>query len=154
MCAYAVTDLTSFLRGSWDLTRDIVDEAGQRMGAFTGVGVFTGQVGQLRYDEHGQLRMGEHRAPASRTLYYRPQGPVCCTVWFDDGHYFHDLCLDTGTWRVGHPCRDDQYDGAFEVFGPHSWRQSWYVAGPQKGYSMYTEYTRRTEPDRSARTSR
>lgn len=150
MPTYRVTDVADYLSGAWDLTRDIVAEDGARLGTFTGVGVFAPHDGVfaphgdvLRFHEQGTLRMGDHDGTASRTLFYQPEGARRCTVWFEDGHYFHDLELDTGAWQVRHPCRADLYDGRFEVTGPDQWTQRWRVAGPEKAYTMSTLYTRR-----------
>lgn len=142
MCSYPITDLAGFLRGTWELARDIVDAEGAAIGAFTGVGVFAPEGELLRYDESGQLRLGEHHGEASRSLRYRPEDSARCTVWFDDGHFFHDLRLDTGRWHVRHPCEGDRYEGAFEVLAPDRWQQCWYVSGPGKKYSLITRYTR------------
>lgn len=142
MCSYPITDLAGFLHGTWQLSRDILDADGAVMGAFTGVGVFDPDGGLLRYHESGRLRLGDHHGEASRSLRYQPEGSARCTVWFDDGHFFHDLRLDTGFWRVGHPCQQDRYEGTFEVLAPNRWQQCWYVSGPGKKYSLTTRYTR------------
>lgn len=145
--SYRVTDVAAYLRGAWDLSRDIVAEDGTRLGTFAGVGVFAPQDGELRFHEQGTLRTEHHEGSATRTLYYRPEGATRCTVWFEDGHYFHDLQLETGTWQVQHPCRADLYHGEFEVTGPGRWTQHWRVNGPEKVYTMSTVYTRRGDGD-------
>src|SRR5699024_706990 len=126
VCAYPITDLSKFLRGSWDLARDIVGADGAVAGRFAGVGVFTVREGLLYYEESGRLRIGDRRSEATRSLRYRPERAEYCTVWFDDGHFFHDLRLGSGIWQVGHPCGQDHYGGTFEVFDSDQWRQSWY----------------------------
>lgn len=144
MPTYRVPDVAGYLSGTWELTRDIVAEDGTRLGTFTGAGVFAPQGDVLRYHEQGTLRMGRHDGTASRTLFYQREDATRCTVWFEDGHFFHDLELATGVWRVRHPCRADRYDGLFEVAGPDRWTQRWQVAGPEKAYTMSTVYLRRT----------
>src|SRR5699024_4794741 len=132
MCLYRVTDLVEFLSGGWELARDIIDADGVPSGTFTGIGEFTARQSLLCYHESGLLSLGGEPSPAERSLRYLPERPEYCTVWFDDGHFFHDLRLDTGQWTVGHPCRQDHYRGVFEAFDSDSWRQSWHVSGPTK----------------------
>lgn len=142
MPPYPVTDLTGYLRGAWDLGRDIVADDGTGLGTFAGTARFTQEHGVLRYEERGELRLTDYRGTATRTLHYRPESPARCTVWFHDGHFFHDLQLDTGVWQVRHPCRSDMYYGYFEVLDPQRWRQYWRVVGPQKAYRMTTQFIR------------
>lgn len=148
MGTYPVTDLAEYLRGAWHLARDIVDADGAALGTFTGTAEFTPQDDELHYHEQGELRLAEHQGRASRSLRYHPEEPARCTVWFADGHFFHDLRLDTGTWEVRHPCRADLYYGYFEVTGNDQWQQHWRVAGPEKAYEMTTTFTRPTTAGR------
>ncbi len=140
--SYPVTDLAEFFAGRWWVDRDIVDDAGQRMGTFAGTASFTAGEPGLVYQEQGVLELGAHRGPARRALRYRVCGPGQAWVYFDYGDFFHELDLRQGWWRTSHPCRDDLYRGEYRVCGPDRWRQEWTVAGPAKNYAMSTGFNR------------
>jgi hypothetical protein len=142
----SISDLAGFLLGSWRLDREVGDASrGGLTGHFSGVARFTldGHVPRLlRYVEHGTLRLGAHRGPASRRLNYHVEG-AWARVTFDDGRHFHDLDLREGVWEVEHACGDDRYDGRFEVDDAHRWRQQWTVSGPHKQQLIRTVLERR-----------
>ncbi|MEU6132980.1 DUF6314 family protein [Saccharopolyspora sp. NPDC047091] len=139
---FPVPDLARYLTGRWVLRRDIVDDAGARLGGFAGEAVFTADAGELVYRETGELELGAHRGPAHRTLHYRLADPATAAVHFDHGGFFHDLDLRSGRWLVEHPCRADLYRGEFAVHGPDSWWQRWHVAGPAKHHVLTTDFSR------------
>jgi hypothetical protein len=147
MAGPEVSDLAGFLLGSWRLDRELLDAWPRgRTGHFTGVARFARDAdvpGLLRYVEHGTLRLGSHRGPASRRLTYHVEG-AWARVAFADGRHFHDLDLRVGVWEVEHPCGDDRYHGRFEVDDAHRWRQQWTVTGPRKQQSIRTVLERPT----------
>ena len=142
MEAYPVTDLADYLRGRWQLHREIVDTDGAALGAFSGTAAFTLDEQNLTYAEQGTLDLGTYRGPARRELRYHITGPGQAAVYFDYGDFFHDLDLREGNWQARHPCRDDVYAGWFHVRGPHEWQQHWNVAGPTKNHALTTVFRR------------
>jgi hypothetical protein len=158
MARTKVSDLGSFLLGSWQLDREIRDASPRGLsGHFRGMARFTLDAhapGLLRYVEQGTLWLGGHRGPASRRLDYHVDGAWARGA-FDDGRYFHDLDLREGLWEVEHPCGDDRYHGRFEVDDADRWRQQWAVDGPHKHHVIRTVLERPTSgPVRAAATSR
>ncbi|CAM02866.1 hypothetical protein A8924_3986 [Saccharopolyspora erythraea NRRL 2338] len=139
---WGVRDLVGFFGGRWRLERKIVDAAGVRIGSFSGVAVFSPVEWGLEFREEGLLELGAHRGPAHRCLHYRVSGEGRADVYFDYGTFFHDLDLRTGLWRVGHPCRDDEYRGEFRVWDRDRWRQEWTVVGPAKDHALFTDFVR------------
>jgi hypothetical protein len=147
MVGPGISDLAGFLLGDWRLDRSVLDTSGRGLdGHFRGVARFTlddHTPGLLRYVEHGALRLGSHRGPASRRLTYHVHG-AWARVTFDDGRYFHDLDLREGVWEVEHPCGDDRYHGRFEVDDIRRWRHQWTVNGPHKHQLLLTVLERPT----------
>jgi hypothetical protein len=139
---HPVSDLAAYFAGQWRLHREIVDERGTPMGTFTGEAIFTAEGTELIYHEQGTLNLGDHHAPAHRTLHYRITGPGQASVHFDYGDFFHDLDLRDGHWRAEHPCSADLYQGEFTIQGPDSWAQVWTVSGPTKNHTLRTEFRR------------
>ncbi|QGK72215.1 hypothetical protein GIY23_11230 [Allosaccharopolyspora coralli] len=140
---FPLRDLEEFFVGQWGLERDIADEAGSSLGAFSGEAAFTRGEGELVFHEWGTLVLGVHRAPAHRTLHFRLDGGARARVHFDYGDFFHDLDLSSGRWQAQHPCRDDLYRGEFVVCGRDEWWQRWSVAGPTKNHVLTTRFLRR-----------
>ncbi len=141
--AYPVEDAIRYLTGEWLVRRQIEDLSHQVTGHFHGTAEFRPTPdGSLAYRETGELEFGTHRGPAWRELRYlrRPDRPL--RVEFDDGRFFHDLDLTSGHWTVRHPCRADEYQGAFQVDGPTQWWQDWLVHGPTKQQRLRTSFTR------------
>ncbi len=140
---FPVRDVGEFFVGEWALERDVADEAGSLLGAFSGEAVFTRSEGELVFHEQGTLVLGAHQAPAHRTLHFRLDGGSRARVHFDYGDFFHDLDLSSGRWRAQHPCRDDLYQGEYVVCGRDEWWQRWSVAGPTKNHVLTTRFLRR-----------
>ncbi len=140
---FAVTDVAAYFGGRWELHREITDDAGARLGEFSGRAEFTARPDDLLiYREDGVLELGAHRGPAQRTLHYQVVGPGQAQVWFDYGDFFHELDLRTGHWRTSHPCRQDLYSGEFGIEGPDRWWQCWRVSGPAKAHTLSTRFRR------------
>jgi hypothetical protein len=148
MAGPGISDLASFLLGSWRLDREVLDASRRGLtGHFSGSARFVRDdpaSGLLRYVEHGTLQLGSHRGPGFRRLTYHVDG-AWGRVAFDDGRYFHDLDLREGAWEVEHPCGDDRYHGRFEVDDAHRWRQHWTVDGPRKHQIIRTVLCRVAE---------
>ena len=81
---------------------------------------------------------------ASREMSIRPDGGDWL-FFFDDGRFFHRLDLSRGTCEVGHPCRDDQYEGGYQATGDAErpeFTTEWRVSGPAKDQLIFTRYRR------------
>jgi hypothetical protein len=139
-----------FLLGRWRADRVIEDFRSGQRGSFDGVATFAalsgttgaGAPGGLTYAEQGELRFGDHRGPASRSLIYLPGPAGTARVLFADGRPFFELDLATGTCRTEHPCRSDRYEMTVTVLGPDCYVERWRVTGPGKDYEMTTTHTR------------
>jgi Family of unknown function (DUF6314) len=155
----------AFLSGDWNVVRRISDHRTGQVGSFRGEASFrpcaaafpsvtgvrhevgpdgepgnTGAV--LAYCERGELRLGSHRGPASRSLLIRDVADGTADVRFADGREFYRLDLRSGTCHAAHPCRADQYLVTVTRLGADSYTETWRVAGPDKDYELATTYTR------------
>jgi hypothetical protein len=135
--------------GRWRLGREIPGVA-----RFGGEAVFaaTEVADVLAYAESGVLAMTSgHRAPASRRLLYcRMAGRLA--IKDDDvlrrGALLHLLAFarpsQGATWiaRHVHRCGDDAYDLEFRIIAADCFETHYRVAGPRKGYRIFTTYRR------------
>jgi hypothetical protein len=137
-----ITDLRGFLPGRWRIARIIEDRRLGLTGSFRGRGVFTPEGMVLRYEEMGELRLGDHRGPAQQSydFVFRDDGQA--EVRFRDGRFFHDLDLSAGHAEVVHLCGADTYRGQFEAVNDRSWRSYWRVSGPRKDQLIASQYRR------------
>ena len=138
-----------FLRGDWHVVRRICDHRTGQAGSFRGEASFRpGETGLspggrvLAYDEHGELRFGGHRGPASRSLLYLELADGSADVRFADGREFYRLDLRSGTWQAEHPCRADRYLVMTTVPAADTFTETWQVTGPAKDYELTTTSTR------------
>lgn len=154
-----------FLSGDWNVVRRISDNRTGQVGSFRGEASFRpyvaglpgaevippdvdrdselGRPGRvLAYCEHGELQLGRHRGPASRSLLIRDRADGTADVRFADGREFYRLDLRSGTCRAAHPCRADQYLLTVTRLSADSYTETWRVAGPAKDYELATTYTR------------
>ena len=132
------------LSGEWSYERTVADRDGGISGTATGTARFVPDGDGLEWIESGTLLIGDHRFDAKRRMSIRPEDGRWM-VRFDDGRAFHPLDLSAGRCEVGHPCREDFYDGALELVegddGPEL-RTEWRVAGPSKDQLIRTRYRR------------
>ncbi len=154
-----------FLSGDWNVVRRISDHRTGQVGSFRGEASFrpyaAGMPGSavishdadrdeepgqprrvLAYSEHGELQLGSHRGPASRSLLIRDLADGTADVRFADGREFYRLDLRSGTCQAAHPCRADQYLVTVTRLSANSYTEIWRVAGPAKDYELATTYTR------------
>ena len=96
----------------------------------------------LAYCEHGELQLGSHRGPASRSLLIRDLADGTADVRFADGREFYRLDLRSGTCQAVHPCRADEYQVTVTRLSADSYTETWRVAGPAKDYELATTYSR------------
>lgn len=138
--ATPVPDTLAFLRGRWRLERWLDDHRSGVRGTFTGEAEFaaTGDPARLRYDERGDLRLGGHAGPATRSLLCLrlPDGAV--DVRFADGREFYRLDLGPGSCQAEHLCGRDRYTLTFRVLSPDLLEERWRVLGAQKAYDSVT----------------
>jgi hypothetical protein len=136
-----------YLLGHWSLTRQITDHRGHCSGTFQGHASFlpspgaTGGV-RLDYREQGELDLGGHRGPASRSLILLAAADGSADVLFADGRPFYRLDLRSGQWQAEHPCSDDHYLVTVRVLGAGSFTESWQAHGPDKDYDMTATFAR------------
>ena len=135
------------LTGEWGFERTVADRIGDTFGTASGTARFVPEGDGLEWIESGTLLIGDHRFDAKRRMSIRPEDGGWM-VRFDDGRVFHPLDLTVGRCEVGHPCREDFYDGVLELVesdeGPEL-RTEWRVEGPAKDQLIRTRY-RRQDP--------
>jgi hypothetical protein len=145
-----------YLAGEWDVVREIADHRTGVAGSFRGqaslrprptsadadadAGSLDGDV--LEFTEHGELRFGAHRGPASRRLRYYGRSDGSADVRFADDREFYRLDLRSGSCRAVHPCRADRYAVTVTWLSEDSFTEVWQVTGPAKDYDMTSVYTR------------
>jgi hypothetical protein len=139
-----VPDTLAFLRGRWRLERLLDDQRSGVRGTFTGDAEFaaTEDPAALRYEERGELRLGDHTGPARRALLLRglPDGAV--DVRFADGREFYVLDLRSGHWTARHDCGADDYVVSYLVRAAGWLEERWHVTGPSKAYETVTNLRR------------
>lgn len=136
-----------YLLGHWSLTRQISDHRGHRTGRFDGQASFLSVPGgwdtaKLDYHEQGELSIGTHRGPASRSLILLGAADGAADVLFADGRPFYRLDLRSGRWQAEHPCRADRYLVTWCVLSAGKFTESWRARGPDKDYEMTATFTR------------
>jgi hypothetical protein len=137
-------DPLAALAGEWEFRRTVLDRLTGSTGEASGTARFEPSESGLDWLETGSFRLDGHSFDARRHLAIRPEegGWV---VRFGDGRLFHPLELGEGRCRVGHPCREDFYDGVIEMVddgeGPEL-RTEWQVRGPAKDQLITTRYRR------------
>ncbi|MET8245218.1 DUF6314 family protein [Streptomyces sp. NPDC005202] len=141
---WPVSDVLTYLAGSWRVERTVRDLASGDEGLFTGTTVFSAlQEGGLLHHETGTFVWQGTPRPAERTLRFLPGSPPgTADVRFADGRPFHDLDLTSGRHLADHPCAADLYRGEFTVRDADHWRTVWRVAGPAKDLVLTTDYAR------------
>lgn len=128
--------------GAWRLRRTIADHRDGPDGRFEGRAVFTPEGPGLAYREEGVLRLtGQPPLAASRSCFWRADGPSRVAVSFPDGRPFHAFDLATGAEAV-HLCGEDSYRVAYDFGAWPAWQATWRVTGPRKDYTMVSRYTR------------
>jgi hypothetical protein len=133
-----------YLRGDWDVERQITDRRSGQDGVFRGRARFlpSADGGSLEYTENGELRFGSHHGPASRSLSYHGRADGAADVRFADGREFYRLDLQSGRCEADHPCRPDLYHVIVTRLGSDAFAETWQVAGPGKDYELRTLYRR------------
>jgi len=140
-----VADTLAFVRGYWRIERSLTDHRSGANGSFAGVASFlplTGGQAGLRYQETGDVRLGGHRWPASRSLLWLPAPSGSADVRFTDGRPFHLANLRSGRWQAEHHCGEDLYHVSYHVRGPGVLAECWRAHGPRKDYLIITALTR------------
>jgi hypothetical protein len=136
-----VTDLASYLPGTWRVDRALEDAA-LGAGRFHGSATFTRDGDGLAWVESGHMTLGRYDGPARRTLRIVPDGHGWA-VEFADGRPFHRLELAHGDHcTFEHPCGADRYAGELAVRGPDAFEIGWEVSGPAKAQRLTGRYVR------------
>ena len=140
-----IADTLTFVRGYWGIERSLTDHRSGVSGSFAGTASFvppTGGQPGLRYEEQGELRLGGHCGPASRSLLWLPGPGGRADVHFADGRPFHVADLRSGRWQAEHRCGGDVYHVSYHVSGPSVLSECWRARGPRKDYLCVTTLTR------------
>jgi Family of unknown function (DUF6314) len=150
MGSMRVPDTLCFLRGHWQIERELVDHRTGTRGRFTGSAAIipAGDGDDLAsYTEQGELRFGPHTGPAQRILGFqaRPDGTI--QVRFADGRPFYVLDLRPGHCQAEHPCHADRYRLTHVVHNADLIEERWQVSGPDKDYHATTRLRRKPSPD-------
>jgi hypothetical protein len=140
-----IPDTFGFLLGMWDVSRSYTDHRSGTTTSFHGQAVLAVDAagpGRARYEETGQLCLGSHQGPASRSLEYdrRPDGTVL--LYRPGRQPYVDLDLSTGAWHACHPCGADRYQISTVVRSPDFVQEYWRVQGPDKDYTAVTSLHR------------
>ncbi len=142
-------DTLAFLAGTWQLHRVLTDHRSGTGGTLAGTATFAPAPGQpgprhreLRYREEGELRFGEHRGPASRSLVWLGLPGGAAEVRFPDGRPYCVVDLRGGGWEADHPCGRDLYHVTYRVLSEDQLEERWLVRGPAKNYQATAMLTR------------
>lgn len=142
---FPVEDLRAYLRGTWQLTRQIRDGRAGADGRFEGCVSLTDSPEGLCYREEGELSVSGYRGAAWRCYAFRFQGRHRAEVYFPGGGHFHSLDLRCGTWDVLHRCGQDRYRGTFEACARDRLRITWRIHGPRKDLLLDSRLIRRSD---------
>jgi hypothetical protein len=140
-------DALAYLVGTWVVRRRITDHLAAVAGTFDGVARWVPADGpdgarELAYHEEGELRIRDHRGPASRSLSYRARPDGTADVLFADGRPFYHLDPRSGSWQARHDCGRDVYELSARRLGPGRFEERWRVRGPGKDYEIMTTLVR------------
>jgi hypothetical protein len=147
-----ISDTLGFLLGTWEVSRSYTDHRSGTAASFQGQAVLamdaaSGQE-RARYEETGQLCLGTHQGPASRSLEYvrRPGGAVM--LYRPGRQPYVDLDLSSGAWDAVHPCGTDRYEISTIVRSRDVVQEYWRVRGPEKDYLAVTTLHRLSHGER------
>ena len=128
--------------GRWRLDRRIVDRRASAKGRMEGEACLTPTGSGLRYEERGQLRIGDGPALEAQRVYLWVFDGQEVAMKFADGRDFHRF----RPWGQGagtdHPCGDDIYRVAYDFTQWPIWTATWDVSGPRKDYTFVSLYRR------------
>ena len=141
---HPVDDLASFLVGSWQLTREIIDRRTDTTTWMSGTANVHVDTNVLVQQENGLLDLGDQQIDSSSSRRYLLRDPAVADVTFEDGRPFHDLDLRTGSWSPTYLCGADKYEGKFIVIDQTQWTTTWTVTGPAKDMTLVSSYERGT----------
>jgi hypothetical protein len=142
---HAVSDIAEFLRGHWEINREMVDERAGAAGIFRGMAVFSPtRFDALEWIETGELQWSGRTQQAGRRLLVAVQPDACGTadIAFDDGRFFHRVDLSSGADAFVHGCAPDTYSGSWAVDSPDHFTIRWTVEGPAKRITIGSNYRR------------
>jgi hypothetical protein len=139
--ALPTTDLESYLLGTWQLTREIIDHSSDRLRLTGSADIERLPNGVLSYFEQATLDAGAKPLEFTRTYLFCPTGATSANVVFEDGSRFYELDLKTGRCRVRHLCDQDLYLGLI-LTTETGWYTRWRCRGPRKSYVATTYLSR------------
>jgi hypothetical protein len=136
-----ISDTFGFLLGTWDLSRSYTDHLSGTDGTFEGQAVLAvtqsgaAVLERARYDEAGQMCLGDYRNAASRSLEYARRADGTVMLYRAGGQPFIELDLTDGAWQASHPCGADQHEISTVVRSRDIVEEHWRVRGPEKDYT-------------------
>jgi hypothetical protein len=143
---HAVSDIGDFLRGRWEIDREIVDERAGHTGRFRGVAEIaqTNHPDAFDWTEAGELQWSGRMQKAGRRLLIAVQPDACgsADIAFDDGRFFHRVDLSSGADTFVHGCAPDTYSGSWAVDSSDHFTVRWTVEGPAKRITIASSYRR------------
>ncbi len=137
--------------GRWRMVRRIEDMRGKAGagsdGLFDGIACFTAISGGLAYAEAGELRLPDQMGlRATRRYLWRAGAAGGVDVCFEDGSDFHHIDLNRKVATAWHECLPNFYEVSYNfsrwIDERPGWRAIWRVRGPEKDYTMITDYLR------------
>jgi hypothetical protein len=117
------------LVGDWKVRRTMIDFLTGATHRFAGDAVVTEDA----FTEHGLMRIGAHKMPASRRYRLEP-GEGSMRILHADGRDFIEIGPEAAQ-TVRHLCGADLYVGRFFFRGADEWAEAWRVKGPRKNYA-------------------
>ena len=153
--------LQAYLRGAWQLTRDMKHADGSTMGVVNqAVANFTDHKStseheEMLYREEGMVNFTPGVEGKEMSFYreymYSFTSPTSADVsFYQPGNqsehlkFFHTLNISgTGVGTTTeHLCIDDLYNATIEISSEQAFRATWTVVGPHKNYQIFSQYTR------------
>jgi hypothetical protein len=130
----------SDFEGEWALDRQIEDRLLDAPVRFQGRAIFRPDGEGYRYQEVGQMTIGDAAPMEARRAYLWFQRDGRIVVTHDDGRPFHDF--DPADPVARHVCTPDDYRVRYDFSGWPDWSATWRVSGPRKNYRLVSRYSR------------
>ena len=134
--------LYMFLRGFWQIKRDISYERSKRA-RVEGYASFAEHAkAELFYNEHGTLFLSGAEYTCSRTYLYR-FGEQISIFFPENPPRLFMMLREQGKHFCGeHDCCQDRYMATYTLYHDHCFCIEYRVQGPKKAYEMKTLYWR------------
>lgn len=144
--------LYDYFVGQWSISRLIQDTLEDQSGNMEGIVTFH-PLSQtlLHYEEKGQFRLNDQSFDVFRHYGYE-FFEFHLAIYFvrnlEERRFdpFCQLTFDENGWaKTHHPCRDDLYQGTFELISENQFKTTWLVNGPEKQTCLSTMHHRKPD---------